>query len=141
MPRAAHELRWRVRGSEERSAALRRLHGGRVQFGSSVQRWQLHRELCREPREVRGIVDEQTDNFNCGGCGLACTGGTTCALGKCQCPTGTIDCNGACVDTTRDRANCGGCGATFACAQFKACVDSKCVCTDARPSCCRWRLS
>ena len=49
-----------------------------------------------------------------------------------------------CVDFTSDRANCGGCttlgvvdGGTdnFACAQFKVCENTACVCTEARPDC------
>lgn len=30
--------------------------------------------------------------------------------GVCPCPSGTTDCGGTCVDTSRDALNCGGCG-------------------------------
>src|SRR5205085_2391199 len=88
-------------------------------------------------------IDTQTDNQNCGACDKICTGGTTCVAGACTCPANTTLCNGACVNFATDRANCGGCSTladggtdpTHVCAQFKACVNSQCTCTDQRPDC------
>jgi glucosylceramidase len=37
-----------------------------------------------------------TDPASCGGCGIPCTADQTCQDGACQCPPGTIDCNGTC---------------------------------------------
>ncbi len=42
-----------------------------------------------------------TDATNCGGCGLVCPGGQSCASGRCSgggCPTGAVDCLGLCID-------------------------------------------
>jgi hypothetical protein len=42
-------------------------------------------------------LNTQTDEANCGACGVACLTGESC-------------CGGKCVDLLRDRANCGSCG-------------------------------
>ena len=42
----------------------------------------------------------------CGGCGVPCTTGQTCEAGACVCPSGAVDCNGACV--APDTVGCGG---------------------------------
>jgi hypothetical protein len=55
-------------------------------------------------------VSTQTDNSNCGGCGVVCTGGQTCINGTCTCPNGLTFCNSNCVDISTDPNNCGGCG-------------------------------
>ncbi len=87
-------------------------------------------------------ADLQTDEANCGGCGLVCD--PTSAVGEClsggctvaQCDLGFADCNGdpddGCeVDTddfATDGANCGGCGA--ACAPASAdglCLSGECT--------------
>ena len=68
-------------------------------------------------------VDEQTDNDNCGGCGVACaaTGiaGVVCQSGVCACPSGETACGAACVDEGTDPNNCGGCG--MACGAGNVC--------------------
>ena len=66
-------------------------------------------------------VDTQTDNSNCGECGKACTGGTTCSAGLCAmgCPLGETTCEGKCTDPQTDNANCGTCGKP--CASGLAC--------------------
>ena len=73
-------------------------------------------------------VDPSTDNGNCGACGVVCSGGKSCQLGDCVCPSGQTDCGGACKDLTSDPANCGACG--NACGADFRCVDSQCVCQD-----------
>ena len=67
-----------------------------------------------------------TDNANCGGCGVACNELQICAGGKCgdvclptqtKCgpPDGGVSADGGplpsyCTDVKTDNANCGGCG-------------------------------
>lgn len=72
-----------------------------------------------------------TDPANCGGCGVVCAAGQTCAAGVCAapsaCPDGTIDCNQTCVDPLTDDANCGGCG--HACTGGLGCSTGLCVTT------------
>ncbi|MBK6534692.1 MAG: hypothetical protein IPF99_35630, partial [Deltaproteobacteria bacterium] len=53
-------------------------------------------------------VSVQTDNSHCGACGAVCAGGTRCAGGACQCPTGQGLCAGLCRDLSADNGNCGG---------------------------------
>ncbi len=54
------------------------------------------------------------DDSNCGSCGTACTGGTSCASGTCTCPTGQTLCgsgsSAACRDLQADTNHCGACG-------------------------------
>ena len=66
------------------------------------------------------------DDENCGKLGNACAEGTHCELSECVCNTGTIDCNGHCVDTTSDPNHCGACGST--CGILGTCSDSQCTC-------------
>jgi hypothetical protein len=55
-------------------------------------------------------VDLQTDPANCGGCGIACGGGTSCVRGACLCPASLpTACGGRCVDGRNDPNNCGSC--------------------------------
>src|SRR5437764_12659887 len=63
--------------------------------------------------------DTNSDNVNCGGCGVTCANDSVCRGGKCvpipctcpvQCPSGQIACNGVCVNPQTDSANCGACG-------------------------------
>ncbi len=58
-------------------------------------------------------VDLDTDNNNCGTCGVACSVGNYCSLGVCQaivCSPPTTLCLSSCVNTAIDNNNCGGCG-------------------------------
>lgn len=58
-------------------------------------------EVCNNlDDDCDGIVDE----------GDICPGGQICQSGACQCPAGTQNCAGECVDTNTDPANCGFCG-------------------------------
>ncbi|MEZ4408982.1 MAG: hypothetical protein R3A52_21295 [Polyangiales bacterium] len=68
-----------------------------------------------------------SDQSNCGGCGVVCTGGRACISGTCTvtCATGFAVCTGVCRDLQNDRANCGGCG--MACAAGQVCVSGACV--------------
>jgi glucosylceramidase len=50
-------------------------------------------------------LDVSADAMNCGGCGIPCAAAQTCQAGVCQCPAGTVDCNGSCV--APDASPCG----------------------------------
>ncbi len=56
-------------------------------------------------------VDVSSNPSHCGGCGIVCGGGSTCAGGVCSCPTvRPLVCGTQCVDPATDIANCGACG-------------------------------
>jgi hypothetical protein len=55
-------------------------------------------------------LNTQTDEANCGACGIACATGQTC-------------CSGKCVSLLRDRANCGACGKRC---RKGSCVNGRC---------------
>jgi hypothetical protein len=55
-------------------------------------------------------TDPRFDVNNCGGCGLACTGGRSCQNGTCGCSAMQVDCNGTCRFLSSDPDNCGDCG-------------------------------
>src|SRR6185312_7906182 len=71
---------------------------------------------------------------NCGICGNACMSAAICMNGSCQCPPGTIGCNGSCVNNSTDN-NCGSCG--NACASGTTCVSGTCqvVCPAGTTNC------
>ena len=54
-------------------------------------------------------ADPAFDQNNCGGCGIACTGGRFCHNGVCRCNV-QADCNGVCTTLSGDPDNCGACG-------------------------------
>jgi hypothetical protein len=56
-----------------------------------------------------------SDDMNCGACGNACMGGTTCCASKC-------------VDTKSDKANCGGCGQVCVSTTSTSCSGGACKC-------------
>lgn len=66
-----------------------------------------------------GSGDASTDGSGCPPCptGAECVGGT------CVCPSGTVECDGACVDTETSAAHCGDCG--LACGG--ECTAGKCI--------------
>jgi hypothetical protein len=76
---------------------------------------------------------------NCARCGDVCTGGKQCINGRCQCPSGRIECAGVCCPTTHQgccnnactnlnasTAHCGGCNRF--CPTGAACVNGVCQC-------------
>jgi alpha-tubulin suppressor-like RCC1 family protein len=80
--------------------------------------------------------DLNVDPSNCGGCGVACTGGKSCVGGVCTlvCGPGTSQCSARCVDTQIDGTNCGGCGTT--CPATASCTGGSCLCPGAKPLIC-----
>jgi len=69
-------------------------------------------------------VDWARDSANCGGCGVACKGGTACLAGKCQCPIGQKSCDGQC-STLNSKEHCGSC--EQACGANQICAVTTCI--------------
>ena len=68
------------------------------------------------PNVCGGVcVDFQSDESNCGACGVECPAGETCEGGVCRCggqicESGLTCCNGQCVNLRTDENNCTECG-------------------------------
>ncbi len=71
-------------------------------------------------------VNTNTNNFNCGRCGVSCAPGTACSGGVCStiCSAGTTYCAGSCVALATDARNCGACGNV--CAAGQTCSGGVC---------------
>jgi hypothetical protein len=70
-------------------------------------------------------VDTQTDENNCGACGVVCTGGNQCTGGACACPPTLSSCGNQCTNKQVDRNNCGACGNV--CSSDQRCVGGTCT--------------
>lgn len=57
-------------------------------------------------------VDTDTDDGNCGGCGVVCDLEEACVAGACEpaCGPGRVACDGACIDPRTSREFCGAAG-------------------------------
>jgi hypothetical protein len=85
-------------------------------------------------------VDLQTDESNCGGCGVSCGAGETCSAGRCTCAGamgsvgggevctgGTPECcSTGCVNPASSTSNCGACGNV--CGAGETCSAGACTC-------------
>jgi hypothetical protein len=99
--------------------------------------------VCATPSCTDGVQNGTETDIDCGGscskckagqkcsmasdCSTTITGATaTCTSSLCSytCPSGGINCNGACVNTQTDNNNCGGCGLTCS-----NCAAGECVVT------------
>jgi hypothetical protein len=104
-------------------------------------------KLCSDPFGGSHCTDLTVDPRNCGGCGIACTGATFCAQGRCQmgeapppptCYIPTTNCGTEqepfCTDPFRDPGNCGTCGRR--CTDGTFCKEGACVSGEAPPPVC-----
>ncbi|TNE49875.1 MAG: hypothetical protein EP343_10090 [Deltaproteobacteria bacterium] len=73
-------------------------------------------------------TDLQTDNFNCGQCGIICNNGLQCVRGECKsfCPDGRAVCGDTCPDIKTDNQHCGQC--FNSCSSTQTCIEGKCQC-------------
>lgn len=56
-------------------------------------------------------INPNTDEQNCGGCGVACPGTSQCVSGDCECQgANELLCGNACIDVSSNVSNCGACG-------------------------------
>jgi hypothetical protein len=74
----------------------------------------------------------QSDDANCGACGVACGAGTVCSAGSCEvaCATGLVNCGGSCIDPLTDMTFCGAdaaCAGGVACTAGQTCVTGVCT--------------
>lgn len=76
-------------------------------------------------------VDTSIDDNNCGSCGHACTGGSSCTNSTCQCSGTMTLCTSGCTDTMTDNNNCGTCGKV--CGSGTSCSGGTCQSTSTAP--------
>ncbi|MBR4985351.1 MAG: hypothetical protein IKY83_06410 [Proteobacteria bacterium] len=79
-------------------------------------------QLCVSPlsEEYCGITQDHPEIFE------TCKDGRICDGQKCQCPSGTQECNGECIDTKSSQTHCGACD--NACKNNETCILSSCKC-------------
>lgn len=95
---------------------------------------------CRTPKIDCGGVctDPDSDDNNCGSCGVVCSSGTICDSGSCECadPMQTL-CSGTCINTSNDSSNCGACGRRCSSVMRRStCQAGSCVCPGGTPTSC-----
>jgi hypothetical protein len=74
----------------------------------------------------RPVADD--DPAHCGRCDNACRSDQLCENGNCRCRVGTVECSGACVDTSASIEHCGMCGNS--CGEGRECRGGTCVCSN-----------
>jgi hypothetical protein len=84
------------------------------------------RALCRGGTGEMSCVDLSRDAAHCGRCEAACAPGQVCNGGVCNCPQGTVLCDGRCVATAVDPLHCGACNTR--CGTGQECVGGACAC-------------
>lgn len=67
---------------------------------------------CNDRADDGCEIDLRSDLNHCGACGQTCPAGASCSNGACLCPSGTLPCEGQCVNVTENPLNCGACGVT-----------------------------
>ena len=79
-------------------------------------------DICVSPlsEEYCGITQDHPDQYE------VCKTGRICDGQKCQCPSGTQECHGECIDTKSSQAHCGACD--NACKDNETCILSSCKC-------------
>ena len=81
-----------------------------------------------------GLIAED-GSADSGKCAEACSNGQICKEGHCTCPSGSIECEGSCLDSDslQDAGYCGTCGAV--CRNDQSCHDGGCNCQPGETEC------
>ncbi len=81
---------------------------------------------------MAGCVNLQSDDMNCGFCGVSCGADRSCVAGACECAMGTTMCGATCINLQTDTSNCGACG--IRCPANQMCVAGACRLSCANPN-------
>ena len=86
-------------------------------------------------KRVDAGVNAEDGSADIGECAEPCSDGQICKEGHCTCPTGSIECEGSCLDSEslQDAGYCGTCGAV--CRDDQSCHDGGCSCQPGETEC------